>query len=139
MAESQKWWFDAAASEQESSTSSSQSAGSGGVNIGALMSSAQQLVEWASELVLAPHAEHDDPAEHAECLICRGQQLLTSPLVQSAVANAAAGAVQFAAAPRVPQFGGNPDASQGTRSPQRSLRLIEWIPVERLPAQRGRT
>lgn len=123
MADPQKatWWFDNA----EAAQAHEEPAAGTGMNIGALMAGAQQLVEWASELVLAPHAEHADPAEHAECLICRGQQLLTSPLVQSAVANAAAGAVQFAASPKQAP-------SARTVRTQRPARTIEWIPVERL-------
>lgn len=42
----------------------------------ALAVGAQRLVDWASERLLAPHAEHVDPGEHPDCVVCRTQLLL---------------------------------------------------------------
>lgn len=41
-----------------------------------LLSGAQRVVDWATETVLAPHAEHEDPREHPQCLVCRASVLL---------------------------------------------------------------
>jgi len=40
------------------------------------MSMASTVVEWAADRVMAPHAEHGNPAEHPQCLICRATTLL---------------------------------------------------------------
>lgn len=42
-----------------------------GVDWTALVVGAQRVVEWATERVMAPHAEHAEPAEHPECMVCR--------------------------------------------------------------------
>ncbi|MDP1876099.1 MAG: hypothetical protein Q8M17_00870 [Actinomycetota bacterium] len=42
----------------------------------ALAAGAQRLVEWATERVVAPHAEHDDPREHPDCVMCRALALM---------------------------------------------------------------
>ncbi len=36
-----------------------------------LVAGAQRMVDWATEKVMAPHAEHEDPAEHPQCVVCR--------------------------------------------------------------------
>lgn len=36
-----------------------------------LVAGAQRMVDWATERVMAPHAEHGDPAEHPQCVVCR--------------------------------------------------------------------
>ena len=41
-----------------------------------LTSGVQAVIDWAREQVLAPHAEHGDPADHPQCLACRGQVVL---------------------------------------------------------------
>jgi hypothetical protein len=41
-----------------------------------LTSGVQAVMDWAREQVLAPHAEHGDPADHPQCLACRGQVVL---------------------------------------------------------------
>ena len=42
----------------------------------ALTAGAQRLVDWATERVMAPHAEHDDPRDHAQCVVCRAMLLI---------------------------------------------------------------
>ncbi|MHB1165068.1 MAG: hypothetical protein ACYC90_13305 [Candidatus Nanopelagicales bacterium] len=42
----------------------------------ALAVGAARLVEWATERVVAPHAEHDDPQEHPDCVVCRALALM---------------------------------------------------------------
>lgn len=46
------------------------------VDVSALAQGAQRLIEWATERVVAPHAEHGEPAEHPDCLMCRAALLL---------------------------------------------------------------
>jgi hypothetical protein len=42
-----------------------------GVDWTLLVAGAQRMVDWATERVMAPHAEHGDPAEHPQCVVCR--------------------------------------------------------------------
>jgi hypothetical protein len=73
------WWFSGDASAQQpSSDDPPKPSGSSdsGMSLGSLIAGAQQLFDWASELVLAPHADHDDPREHPECLVCKGTALV---------------------------------------------------------------
>jgi hypothetical protein len=35
-----------------------------------------QAMSWAREAVVAPHALHQDPAEHPECVICKGMSVV---------------------------------------------------------------
>ena len=37
----------------------------------ALMMGAQRMVDWASEKVMAPHADHGDASAHPDCMVCR--------------------------------------------------------------------
>jgi hypothetical protein len=73
------WWFSGDSSAGEpSSDEAPKSSGSSesGLSLGSLMAGAQQLFDWASELVLAPHADHTDPREHPDCLVCKGTALV---------------------------------------------------------------
>ena len=80
------WWFsgDSSAGSPETNerptstngSSGSSSAPESGMTLGSLIAGAQQLFDWASELVLAPHADHADPREHPDCLICKGTALV---------------------------------------------------------------
>ena len=36
-----------------------------------MLSGAQRVMDWATERVMAPHAEHVDPNDHPQCVICR--------------------------------------------------------------------
>ena len=73
------WWFsgDSAAGESASADAPKSSGSTdSGMSLGSLIAGAQQLFDWASELVLAPHADHSDPREHPDCLICKGTSLV---------------------------------------------------------------
>ena len=73
------WWFsgDSAAGESTSGDASNSSGSAdSGMSLGSLIAGAQQLFDWASELVLAPHADHSDPREHPDCLVCKGTALV---------------------------------------------------------------
>lgn len=71
MSEGDPWWFSGSASGRESENSSGQSP-RGGFSLSSLATGAQQIVDIAKQALLAPHADHDDPSEHGECIVCRG-------------------------------------------------------------------
>jgi len=76
---SKPWWFsgDSSAGEQAPSDApKSADSSESGMSFGSLIAGAQQLFDWASDLVLAPHADHADPSEHPDCLICKGTALV---------------------------------------------------------------
>lgn len=62
------WWFSG--DEPEDSEEQKPSPGPS-VDWTALATGAQRLVDWATERVMAPHAEHDDPHAHPQCVVCR--------------------------------------------------------------------
>jgi hypothetical protein len=82
------WWYsgdEQPPGPQEAATEASGSEASGSDEPSArplvpdwlgLLSGAQRLVEWAADAVLTPHAEHDDPSAHPQCLLCRASLLL---------------------------------------------------------------
>ncbi|MEY4136223.1 MAG: hypothetical protein RL205_351 [Actinomycetota bacterium] len=73
------WWFSGDASAGEPSSGdvpNSSDAPGTGMTLGSLIAGAQQLFDWASELMLAPHADHGDPREHPDCLVCKGTALV---------------------------------------------------------------
>jgi hypothetical protein len=43
-----------------------------------LVTGAQRMMDWATEKVLAPHAEHEDPSQHPDCMVCRAVSLVGS-------------------------------------------------------------
>lgn len=49
------------------------------VDWGALLSGAARMVDWATSSVMAPHAEHGDPADHPQCVVCRTILLVGDP------------------------------------------------------------
>lgn len=78
------WWYSG---DEESSTAElptdyqptdDQPAASGGLDWLSLLSSAQRMVDWATEKVMTPHAEHDDPAQYPDCVVCRALVLIGS-------------------------------------------------------------
>ena len=69
----QPWWFSG-----DEAPDGARGSG-GGVDFGALAMGASQVVEWARSLIVAPHAEHDDPREHPQCLICQATRLIGTP------------------------------------------------------------
>jgi len=86
MSEQPPWWYSGSSTPPgpESSDSpptapplSAPSSG-GAPSLSDLMSMASTVVEWATDRVMAPHADHRDPAEHPQCLICRASALLSA-------------------------------------------------------------
>jgi hypothetical protein len=50
-----------------------------GMDWSMLMMGAAKMVDWATERVMAPHAEHEDPAAHPQCVVCRTIVLVGDP------------------------------------------------------------
>lgn len=83
---SRPWWYsgDDESEQQErpepaAAGPGSEPSGSGLGDWSALLSGAVRMVDWATSAVMAPHAEHDDPAEHPTCVICRTITLVGDP------------------------------------------------------------
>ena len=47
---------------------------------GALVAGAARMVDWATSTVMAPHAEHGDPEQHPDCVVCRTLVLVGEPV-----------------------------------------------------------
>lgn len=71
MSSGDPWWFSGPAAAPGSEGAADQSA-RGGFSLSFLAAGAQQIVDMAKQALLVPHAEHDDPSEHGECIVCRG-------------------------------------------------------------------
>lgn len=87
-----------------------------------LVTGVGQALTWARESVITPHAAHEDPAAHPECVLCRGMAMVqsaTGPLVASAGASAG------------PSAGGS-GAEQASET-----ETIRWVPVTRLTRPDG--
>lgn len=79
------WWYSGDDAEPADGTGESPEdrpeAGEGEettVDWGELLSGAFRMVDWATSAVMAPHSEHADPAEHPQCIVCRGILLVSS-------------------------------------------------------------
>jgi hypothetical protein len=42
----------------------------------AMLGGAQRVVDWAADKVMAPHAGHENPADHPDCLVCKSMLLV---------------------------------------------------------------
>lgn len=95
-----------------------------GVDWTALVVGAQRVVEWATERVMAPHAEHAEPAEHPECMVCRTLVVLgesgAGPMPPAPDAHEA-----HASGAQVPADPGEADPMSMPRGPGQ----IQWIPI----------
>lgn len=65
------WWY----SGGEEPASEPQ----GSVDWTGLLAGAARMVDWATSSVLAPHADHTDPREHPDCVVCRTIALVGDP------------------------------------------------------------
>ena len=75
--ERKPWWYSGADAEQPpTSPPGPEAAGVPTMDWTALAGGAQRLIDWATDRVLAPHAEHDDPHAHPQCVVCRTMLLL---------------------------------------------------------------
>lgn len=78
MSTSTPWWYSGATPQDgaEGSDGPFESAdrdhaGRPRFDFAALATGAQQLVDLARQTLLAPHAGHDDPRDHPDCMVCR--------------------------------------------------------------------
>lgn len=77
--ERRPWWYSgdeepaepSAEPTPESTDARTDAPSSPGLDWTALISGAQRMVDWATTTVMAPHAEHGDPADHPDCVVCR--------------------------------------------------------------------
>ena len=87
MTDDQPWWFSGHGAEQSEDRRHDPTAEGGagfsfaGVRLGGLTLSnitagAQQLVDLARHALVTPHAEHSDPREHGDCILCRALTLI---------------------------------------------------------------
>jgi hypothetical protein len=82
--EPRPWWFsggeepDEGPGDEGTEPSSETGADQESVPIDwtTLVSGAMRMMDWATGAVMAPHAEHDDPTEHPQCVVCRGILLM---------------------------------------------------------------
>ena len=135
MSENTPWWYSAA--DQEPTGESGSESGSSGpdgrsVDLWALLGSLQRLATWAQQVtadqVLAPHAEHGDPAAHPTCVMCRTMTVLADV---RGFAGAGTGAGRSDAAD---QRAGEPVDRTG--SGNTAAAGITWLDVHRGPCKR---
>lgn len=60
-----------------------------------LVAGVGQAMAWARDAVVAPHASHTDPAEHPECVICKGMSVVQGANGQSAETPAASTPIRW--------------------------------------------
>jgi hypothetical protein len=87
----------------------------------ALVAGAARMVDWATERVIAPHAEHENPAEHPDCMVCRTVALIGDPaglMTQRPPADDG---------PAAPDEGD--DAPGPWRAERQCAQPIRWIPI----------
>ena len=88
------------------------------VDWGALLAGASRMVDWATSTVMAPHAQHEDPAQYPQCVVCR-----TIVLVGDS-----SGIVP----------GSPPAGQEAPAESQAGVEPITWIPiVEEIPRPPG--
>jgi hypothetical protein len=66
------WWY----SGDEGDDSDGDPPAMPRIDTGALIAAASQFVDWATERIVTPHAEHDDPSEHPTCVLCRSAAVI---------------------------------------------------------------
>ncbi len=86
----------------------------------ALLSGAARMVDWATSTVMAPHAEHGDPAEHPQCVVCRTILLVGDPASLASRLS--------------PDASGPEDVAPPSAHPVDAASPIVWIPVVEAPS-----
>jgi hypothetical protein len=71
---------DESGADDEAGADDEEGAASSTMDWTALVAGAARMVDWATERVIAPHAEHADPAEHPDCMVCRTVVLIGDPV-----------------------------------------------------------
>lgn len=65
------WWYSGSADAVDDDSAAASEEAPSGLDWGALIGGAQRMIDWATERVMAPHADHVDPADHPDCVVCR--------------------------------------------------------------------
>lgn len=79
MSDRTPWWFsgDEQVDEHRSDGAETQDTTvSSAMDWMALVSGVKRVVDWATESVMAPHAEHEDPSAYPQCVVCRSLVVL---------------------------------------------------------------
>lgn len=97
--------------------------GRSGPGIADVIAGVGTLVSWARERVIDPHLEHENPAEHPDCVICRGMTAVSrlSDL-----------------APVDIDIDLDDDDQLGIELPDETADDITWVPLTRRGARRGK-
>ena len=133
MSTDKPWWFsgdEPAATEPEANAAASESADTesadtepadaeqperSGPGIAEVIAGVGTLVSWARERVIDPHLQHEDPAAHPDCVICRGMTAV------SRLSDIAPIDIEFA------------DAADGADDND-----ITWLPLTRRGSRQGK-
>lgn len=124
------WWFsgddeqpepDPVPERAEEAAPDTEEAASPSMDWTVLVAGAAKMVDWATEKVMAPHAEHTDPAEHPDCMVCRTVTLIGDPV------GLMGGGVRLAEQtdPQSPDVEGSEPAAV----PASGAQPIRWIPI----------
>lgn len=70
------WWYSGDESERIPSDDADGNERSMRIDPSGLIAAANQLVDWATERIVTPHAEHGDPSEHPTCVLCRSASVI---------------------------------------------------------------
>lgn len=112
------WWYSGAEDPepdsreqdsrvQDSPGEESRDAGVGaGIDVMAMLSGAVRMMDWAAGAVVEPHADHQDPSAHPDCLICRTLAVVTDRTGMSA-----------------------PSRQAPASEPRPSAEAVRWIPI----------
>jgi hypothetical protein len=116
----------------EDASEEDESNGGGGRDWTALVAGAQRMVGWATERVMAPHAEHADPREHPDCVLCRTMTVLGDVGLRSPAPDPAGD--RPTADADLDDGDSDDDAAEGDDAPDeacgpRGPAQIEWIPI----------
>lgn len=117
------WWYsggdepestgpaDGATPDGATDDGAATASGAGLGDWSSLLAGAVRMVDWATSTVMAPHAEHDDPAEHPTCVVCRTIALVGDP---TGLATSA----------------GEPGSTGAAATERPEPPVIRWIPIE---------
>jgi len=96
------WWY----SGDEDPEPDSREQDSPGIDVMAMLSGAMRMMDWAAGAVVEPHANHQDPSAHPDCLICRTLAVVTDRTGMSA-----------------------PSRQSPASEPRPSAEPVRWIPI----------
>ena len=70
------WWYSGDESDGDRADDRTQRPM--GIDPSGLIAAANQLVDWATERIVTPHAEHVNPSDHPTCVLCRSASVISS-------------------------------------------------------------